>query len=104
MKKISTLFITLAFVAFGSGCATFAGPGDKQASIPPKLINDQGTIRWDNPGAFGPVPTNMAKAGEDACSLLNTKFTQFKATGYHAKAQGLDGQALKNGGYYCVAK
>jgi hypothetical protein len=59
---------------------------------------------WENAGSFGPVPTAQAALGADTCAKLNTTNANFVATGYHSRAQGLDGKTLPNGGFYCVRK
>jgi hypothetical protein len=81
--------------------------GSKPGDVPPRVIvdpnNDKAKI-WNNPGAFGPVPAELAATGQQVCSRMDTKDTQFKAIGYHPAAQDEQGKPFKGGGYFCVAK
>lgn len=103
--KLVNIVGCIAVAAMAAGCvAVPVGPGDKEGAVPPKLtIKDNAKI-WDNPGAFGPVPAALEKAGQQVCSSMDTKDWKFKAVGYHSKAQDVDGKALPNGGYLCVVK
>ena len=103
MKKT---FWTLAILASLTGCAV-PGIGDKQADTPPRIVvrnagqsNEYRT--WDNPSAFGPVPESLLAVGAKVCGSLDNENTKYKALGYHAGAQNVDGQAFPSGGYYCV--
>ncbi len=90
-----------------SGCMTTPSVGTKAGDVPPKIIidpNDSKNRTWDNPGAFGPVPTALAEKGQATCSTLDTKDVQFKAIGYHPGALQLDGKPFPSGGYFCVPK
>jgi len=103
MKKT---FLALAVLATLAGCAV-QGIGDKQADTPPRIVirqdsNNNDYRTWDNPGAFGPVPANMAAVGAKVCGSLNTAQTKYKALGYHARALNLEGMPFVGGGYYCV--
>ena len=76
------------------------GPGSEPGEIPPRLERSKDTkgLRWDNPAAFGPVPTELQSKGNDVC-----RFNRFeRATGYHADARELDGTPIQGGGYFCV--
>jgi hypothetical protein len=76
------------------------GPGSEPGKIPPRLerSKDNKGLRWSNPAAFGPVPTELQSKGDAVC-----QFNRFeRATGYHADARELDGTVIQGGGYFCV--
>lgn len=101
------LLATLGLVGLLSvtGCVMLpAGPGAQEGTTPPKLVVKDGVTQWDNPGNFGPVPAAQATKGAAACGALNTKDLQFIATGYHSKAQDVNGNTIAGGGFYCVRK
>jgi len=126
MKLMRTVVCGIGIGALVTGCAIAPGPGDKQGDPPPRIVNrdshddsrnDDNRNRncwestslhsncyWDNPSAFGPVPANLAQAAQSACSELDIKDVQYKATGYHLRALDLDGKPFREGGYYCVRK
>ena len=82
------------------GCA--AGPGDKPADNPPRLVVANNLTLWDNVAAFGPVPESQKVAGQAVCGSLDTADAKYKATGYHPGAIGVDGQPFPDGGYFCI--
>jgi hypothetical protein len=100
MKKL----ILSAF--FGSlllaGCITAPGPGAQEGVTPPRLVMKDNAKTWDVAGNFGPVPGALAAKGAATCATLNTMDAKFVATGYHSKAQDVDGKPFAGGGYYCV--
>lgn len=79
-------------------------PGKRQADEPPQLSKRGDTIAWNNAGAFGPVPPQLAMAGAVRCAALDTEKVKYRALGYHSAARGLDGLPLPGGGYYCVPR
>lgn len=99
-KQVVMMGATLMVVA----CATNTGPGDKQADTPPRLVQKEKGIAWDNPQAFGPVPPEFAENGARVCGALDLPDMKLKATGYHARAMDLNGNPLPGGGYFCEAK
>ena len=102
MKSLYTAVILGS--ALLSACVTAPAPGTQEGVTPPRL-STQGTMTvWDNVGSFGPVPSARADLGAQTCSKLDTMGTKFMASGYHSRAQGLDGKTLAEGGFYCVPK
>ena len=99
----STLVYLLSIPAILAGCA-YPSAGDKQAEVPPQIIVRNDVQTWDNPGAFGPVPSELQEVGAKVCSTLDTDKRAFEARGYHAKALNLEGKPFIGGGYYCVPK
>lgn len=93
-----SIFVLMAAVAALAGCAS--GVGTVEGATPPRIIETKDGRVWDNIGAFGPVPANLAKTGAQICSSINSKWV---AIGYHSRAQGLDGKAIAGGGYVCGA-
>ena len=85
-----------------AGCVTAPGPGAQEGATPPRLIMKDNAKTWDNAGNFGPVPAALAAKGAATCATLNTMDAKFVATGYHSKAQDVDGKPFAGGGYYCV--
>lgn len=105
MKKLFKLaLICIASTAVVAGCATVPGPGSKEGAVPPRIVDKDGAKLWNDPSAFGPVPANLAAAGQRVCSSMDTKDMHFQALGYHSKAQGVDGKPFVGGGYYCAQK
>lgn len=94
------LIALLAASAFVVGCA--AVPGPMESATPPRLMLKDGFPVWDNPASFGPVPANLVSTAASTCATLNSGNAVFQPLGYHSRAQGLNGQALAGGGYYCV--
>ena len=99
MKLAIACGLVAAFIA---GCAT--SPGASEAQTPPKLVASKDGNIWDNPAAFGPVPSDKMAAGVKACSPFNKDGVQYVATGYHHAAIGIDGKPFVGGGFYCVPK
>ena len=87
-----------------SACVTAPSPGKEEGVTPPRLVMVDKSLTWDNVRAFGPVPASLTAFAEGVCSTLNNKDVQFTATGYHSRAQNLDGKTLEKGGVYCVRK
>lgn len=88
-------------------CVTYPTVGSAPSETPPRLVNDPADAKkrvWNNPSAFGPVPANLAAKGQATCDALNTQDTKYKAIGYHPRAQNYQGQAMTEGGYYCVPR
>ncbi len=108
MKPSTTLFAGVV-ILFVSGCTTMT-VGNAPDSNPPKLLKsendrDRGLtqgkvsgIRWDRPGAFGPVPANLQAQGDAGCQAGG--FT--RAIGYHPGALNLEGKPIAGGGYFCA--
>ena len=103
MKKAASLSAAVV-VTFLAACASAPGPGQKEAEVPPRLVVKDNISGWDNPTAFGPVPYELAEAGQKICGSLDTTNLKFRASGYHARAQDLNGDLLPGGGYFCVRK
>ena len=107
IKSVKVTVLSLLAMSVLASCAITPSVGDKPADVPPMLVVDAKDPKkntWDKPGAFGPVPAELAANGEKVCSSLNTDNVQFKAIGYHPKAKGADGVAFQGGGYFCVRK
>ena len=102
MKSLLTAAILGS--ALLSACVTAPGPGTTEGATPPRLTMQGNTKVWDNIGNFGPVPAAKAAMGADTCAKLNSTNANYMAAGYHARAQGLDGKTLPDGGFYCVRK
>lgn len=107
LKTNNVLFVALSAIGILSGCA--AGPmvGSKPGDVPPRIVVDPAdhkTLTWDHPGAFGPVPAELAAKGQAVCATLDTKDARFQAIGYHPLAKDLEGKTFPAGGYFCVAK
>ncbi|MCK6390387.1 MAG: hypothetical protein L6Q40_05095 [Azonexus sp.] len=96
--------VSLASAALLSACVMAPTIGSAPSDTPPKLVQEGKTLGWSSSAAFGPVPASEAARGEKQCSGLNTKDVQYKAIGYHPKAQNADGKPFVGGGFYCVAK
>jgi len=94
---------TWACCAGLAACAS-GGVGKWQAEIPPRLVMKAGFAAWDYPAAFGPVPPELMETGAQLCKALDTSQASFRAAGYHARAQDLNGNPLAGGGYYCVRR
>ena len=89
-----------------SGCTGVPGVGTRPGDIPPSLYieAETGNKVWDNPSAFGPVPTALAEEGRAACGGTTAEGGRYKAIGYHPAATDTVGNPLFGGGYYCVEK
>lgn len=91
------LLLTCLSAALGSGCATptrLVNPSDTPGKVPPKLVY---VSYWDDPSAFGKVPTELKGKGDKSCQTIGG----IEATGYHPLAEGPDGVAIPGGGFYC---
>lgn len=98
---LTCLSATLVLTA----CVTAPAVGQAPSAIAPKIIvdpNDSKNRVWDNPGAFGPVPASENARAAKTCSTLDKDGVQFKAIGYHPKAQNIDGKPFDGGGFYCI--
>ncbi len=98
---LTTVILASSLVA---ACVTTPSPGDHEGPIPPRLTMQDNQKIWNNIRNFGPVPAALADGGAEICSQLNTQDSQFEATGYHAKAQGLNGRTMAGGGFFCTRK
>lgn len=96
-------YLALASLAILTACAAPApGPGASEDQTPPRLVRDaSGTVLWDRPTAFGPVPADKMAAGVTVCGGVNSAS---KPAGYHSRAQNEKGVSFATGGYLCVAK
>lgn len=106
-KTKSVLFVSLTVIGALAGCAVAPMVGSKPGDVPPRIVVDPKDAKnrtWDNPGAFGPVPAELAAKGQAVCGSLDTKDAHFQAIGYHPLAKDLDGKPFAGGGYFCVAK
>jgi hypothetical protein len=90
--------------ALMAACVTTPSPGDHEGPIPPWLSMQDNLKFWSNIGNFGPVPAAQAELGAQTCSKMDSQDSHFEATGYHAKAQGLNGRTIPGGGFFCVRK
>jgi hypothetical protein len=104
LKMKSLLTAVILGSALVTACVTAPSPGAQEGNPPPRLVMQDKLKVWDNVGNFGPVPAAQAKLGADTCASFNTADAQYMATGYHSRAQGLDGKTLPGGGFYCVHK
>lgn len=105
MKVLNPLLVLIFATVFVSGCVVVPTVGSKQADVPPQIIvNKDGVATWNTPGAFGPVPAELAAVGQKVCATLDTDKVKYEAKGYHAKAKNIEGVPFADGGYYCVAK
>lgn len=100
----SLLTATILGSALLSACVTAPGPGTTEGATPPHLSMQGNTKVWDNIGSFGPVPAAKAAMGADTCAKLNSMSANYVATGYHARAVGLDGKTMPEGGFLCTRK
>jgi hypothetical protein len=87
-----------------AACVAAPSPGDHEGPIPPRLALQDNTKGWSNIGNFGPVPAAQAELAAQTCAKMDGPDAHFEATGYHAKAQGLNGRTLAGGGFFCVRK
>jgi hypothetical protein len=55
-------------------------------------------VLWDRSAAFGVVPANLQANGNAVCQAGGFA----RAVGYHPAAIGLNGKAVKGGGYLCA--
>ena len=104
--KATLLSVATAGLLAACASTPAATIGSKPADVPPRLVATQdGSGRtWDSPGAFGPVPAELAVKGQTVCSSLDTKDVKFKALGYHPAAKDFEGRAIPGGGFFCVVK
>ena len=96
-RVVSLLAIWVGVV----GCTLALRPGAFEGAAPPRLITLDGKAGWDNPAAFGPVPAELQATGDAICSSMNTRWRRFHATGYHSRAQDINGEPFAKGAYYC---
>lgn len=106
IMKPSVIALFALVVGLTSGCASVATVGSKPGDVPPRIVEDSktGEKTWDNPGAFGPVPAELAARAQAICASLDKKDKHYKAIGYHPKAKNFEGKSFDGGGYYCVEK
>lgn len=102
MKSISLMLLAAVLT---TACAGMATIGSQPDEIPPRLVrNADGSIGWDRPSAFGPVPQAQLARGGAACATMDSKTQQYRVLGFHPAAQDLQGQTLAGGGFYCVLR
>lgn len=100
-KAFPSNLLLVAIVASALTACVVVGPGDKADAVPPRLVkNNNNELTWDRPNAFGPVPVGLNAAGDAICKNIGSE----KATGYHPKAEDINGKPINGGGYYCVGK
>jgi len=107
LLSLSGYVFGVAVIGLLSACASYPSVGSTPGATPPRIVADPENSAqrvWDNPSAFGPVPESLSAKGQQACGALNTKETQFKAIGFHPKAQNFQAQTIVDGGYFCVPK
>jgi len=102
-KYFKYLLIIFVFACFVAGCVVAPSVGSSPSQTPPRIIvdKDSGKPSWDNPSAFGPVPTNLQVSGDAVCELIDKNL---KAIGFHPNAIDIDGNKFPEGGYYCFYK
>lgn len=66
-------------------------------SVPPQRLSRNGSVVWDRPGAFGPIPSHEMAAAEHECAKQDKK-----PLAYHPGALGVDGQPIAGGGFLCT--
>lgn len=84
----------------GYYCAAKAN-GDKPDATAPRLVRTDGLLGWDRPSAFGRVPEQARERGNRICQQANPNF---QAIGYHPFARLENGNAIIDGGFFCVPK
>jgi len=101
MEKMKKIIYAPLVCLILSACA--AGIGSVENTVnPPKLVKGpDGTILWDNIGAFGPVPKNTFDKYKKICEDANP---DWYAAGYNSKAIGLDGKPFPDGGFICLPR
>ena len=107
IKSVKVGLLSLFAASVLAACAGVPAIGDKPGEVPPRLVvdaKDPKSSSWDRPSAFGPVPAELAANGDKVCSTLNANGVEFKAIGFHPKAQAANGTTLQNGGYFCVRR
>ena len=95
----------IAMIGLLTACASYPLIGAAPATSPPRIINDPADSAkriWDHPSAFGPIPNSLLGKGQATCSALNVTDIQYKAIGFHPRAQNFQGQTFIEGGYYCI--
>ena len=101
LERLGPLVVVASVTLFAAGCATPPHAGPSAETTPPRLIQDEdGTVIWDNPYAFQPVPRALLDAGNRACRDAGMALP----AGYHPYARDLNGQQITGGGYFCVAQ
>lgn len=101
--RLTTLSLMLSITAFAAACASGPMVGSKESDTPPRvLVTNDGTRTWDNPSAFGPIPSDKVALGKSICESVNTDIANYAAIGYHSKAINADGIPFQSGGFLCV--
>lgn len=95
--------LLICLSAILAGCA-YPSPGAQPAETPPQIVVRNDVKTWDNPGAFGPVPSDKVETAAKVCASLDTDKVKHEARGYHPRALNLDAQPFAGGGYYCTPK
>jgi hypothetical protein len=82
--------------------------GEQPDALAPRLVQSMTVAgdappvtSWDRPAAFGKVPAQLQARGDAACMLAGIGQ---QAIAYHPQAQGVDGQTLAGGGFFCAPK
>ena len=79
--------------------------GEKPSDPPPQIFfigaRDADRVQyltWENVPSFGRVPAELQAVGDMSC-MRNS--LALRATGYHPKARGTDGNPIPGGDFYC---
>lgn len=72
--------------------------GDKPSDTPPRLVRTNAVLGWDNPAAFGAVPTDVKSRGDAICRQAGA---QLEAVGYHPQARNEQNTPIVGGGFFC---
>lgn len=95
----------LGAALFLGGCSSAPVAGTHPSQQPPRIvITEQGTKRWDRPGAFGPVPPELLQLGREQCATLNHSGKTHVPVGYHPHAETFEGYPFEDGGFFCQQK
>lgn len=81
------------------GCSTIPETTDMSnapGKVAPRLVKN--LITWDNPKLFGLIPEEAQEEGDKTCRQKGFP----KAIGYHPKAINENGEAFKDGAFYCA--
>lgn len=74
-------------------------PYQAAASSPPRVVERDGKLGWDNPGAFGPIPNDRISAGFAECRKQSVNS---RPLGFHPGPLDSDGRPMKEGGFLCI--
>jgi len=84
----------------GYSCSGRVNPEADPGARPPRMVRGSTGLYWDNPRAFGGVPTSLQATGDDICRSLGFE----QANGYHPKALDVNGRPIDGGGYFCASR